>query len=152
MTQIHVLGHDYDLVTMDELTLDEAIVVYEYTKLSLDQILNIEGGHPGVVAAMIHVAVARARPDENAASLRKTIGQIPVSDLDAIFADISEEDEQLPPPSGTGAATSAADPSDASGGGSSPSTATDPADIPAPGTGSRGSDTGAASDRLTSVG
>lgn len=151
--QIHVNGRDYELVTLDELTLDEAIIVYDYAKITLAEIVDLEGFHPGVVAALIHVSVARAEPRETTASLRKAIGRIPVADLDAIFADISEEvDEEIPPPSANGAATSAVDPSDASGEGSSPSTATGPADTPRLGIGSPGSATGAASDRLTSVG
>ena len=54
----------YELVTLDDLTLDEAIVVWEYAKLSLDQIPDLEGFHPGVVAALIHIAVARGEPGE----------------------------------------------------------------------------------------
>jgi hypothetical protein len=145
MSQIHVNGRDYELVTVDQLTLDEAIVVYEYTRMSLDQISDADGFHPGLIAALIHISVARGEPGETTASLRKAVGAIPVADLETVFADA-----ELPPPQPE--PTSADGLSDDSGAVSSTTSEQGPADIPEPGTGSRGSDTSAASGRLTSVG
>src|SRR5439155_15399464 len=112
LADIHVNGRHYPLVSIDEFTLDEAMVVYDYTKLSLDQIPDLEGFHPGLIAALIHVAVARGEPRETARQIRQTVGQIPVASLEQVFMDISEEvGDGDPPPAagpsnGSGAASS----------------------------------------------
>jgi hypothetical protein len=148
MAVITVNAKPYELVSLDDLTLDEAIVMWEYTKLSLDQIPDLEGFHPGVVAGLIHVAVARAEPGESTKTIRQVVGQIKVSELQDVFADISVEVEELPPPSAPGQSS----PSSSSGEGSSPTGEPAPEPTPANGSGSLSSDTGAASDRVTSVG
>lgn len=142
MAQITVNGRNYELVTLDELTLDEAIVVWEYAKISLDQIADLEGFHPGLVAALIHISVARGEPGETARTIRQTVGQIKVADLQSVFIDMSEEIEQLPPPD----APRLSSPNDGSGVASSTTGAPAPARIPANGSGSPGSATGATSD------
>ena len=148
MAEITVNGRTYELVPLNELTLDEAIVVWEYSKLSLDQIADLEGFHPGVVAALIHIAVARAETGETSKTIRKTVGRIKVADLEAIFTDISEEVEELPPPEEPDASS----PTSGSGETSPPTGAPAPAHIPANGSGSRGSGTGATSPPRISVG
>src|SRR3954463_10280446 len=82
MADIHVNGRHYPLVSIDELTLDEAMVVYDYTKMSLDQIPDLEGFHPGLIAALIHIAVARCEPRETGRQIRTTVGTTPVSSLE----------------------------------------------------------------------
>lgn len=145
MADIHVNGRTYPLVSLDELTLDEAMVVYDYTKLSLDQIPDLEGFHPGLVAALIHVAVARGEPRETGRQIRQTVGQIPVASLEQVFMDISEEvPDDVDPPS-------AARPSNGSGGGSSTSSAPGPDDITQVSTGNPGSVTGVTWPRATSA-
>ena len=144
MADIHVNGRTYPLVSLDELTLNEAMVVYDYTKLSLDQIPDLEGFHPGLIAALIHVAVARGEPRETARQIRETVGQIHVSDLEKVFEDISEEVPDGDPPS-------AARKSNGSGGGSSTSSEQGPDDVTQVFTGSRGSDTGATWPQTTSA-
>jgi hypothetical protein len=147
MAQITVNGRPYELVTLDDLTLDEAIVVWDYSKMSLDQIPDLEGFHPGVVAALIHIAVARGEPGETAKAIRQAVGRIKVDELQAIFADLSVEVEELPPPD-------APEPtSTSSGSGEVSSTTSEPHPEPSPanGSGSRGSDTGATSDPVTSA-
>jgi hypothetical protein len=148
MAEITVNGRTYELVPLNELTLDEAIVVWEYSKLSLDQIADLEGFHPGVVAALIHIAVARAETGETSKTIRKTVGRIKVADLEAIFTDISEEVEELPPPNEPDASS----PTSGSGETSPATGAPAPAHIPANGSGSPGSATGATSPPRISVG
>ena len=146
MADIHVNGRHYPLVSIDELTLDEAMVVYDYTKMSLDQIPDLEGFHPGLIAALIHVAVARGEPRETGRQIRQTVGQIPVASLEEVFMDISEEVEvgDADPPAAAGT-------SNGSGGGSSTSSAPAPDDTTQVFTGSRGSDTGATWPRTISA-
>ena len=142
MPVIHVNGRDYELATVDQLTLDEAIVVYEYTKISLDEIQDLEGFHPGLVAALIHVSVARGEPGQSYRTVRQTVGRLKLADLESVFMDISEEaPDELPPPGLNGG----------SGAASSTPTAPAPDATPPPSIGSRGSDTGATSDPPTSA-
>ena len=144
MADIHVNGRTYPLVSLDELTLAEAMVVYDYTKLSLDQIPDLDGFHPGVIAALIHVAVQRGEPRETGRQIRQVVGQIQVSQLEQVFEDISVEvpdEDPLP----------AAGPSNGSGGGSPTSTDTDPEPITQVFTGSHGWDTGATWPPTTSA-
>jgi hypothetical protein len=139
MAEITVNGRTYELVPLNEVTLDEAIVVWEYSKLSLDQIADLDGFHPGVVAALIHIAVARAETGETARTIRKTVGQIKVAELESIFTDISQEVEELPPPSEPDASSP-----NAGSGGTSPPTSAPAPELSLPnGSGSPGSDTGA---------
>jgi len=144
MADIHVNGRTYPLVSIDELTLDEAMVVYDYTKMSLDQIPDLEGFHPGLVAALIHVAVQRGEPRETARQVRQVVGAIPVASLEQVFMDISEEVADVDPPA-------AASPSNGSGGGSSTSSVPDPDATTQVFTGSPASDTGSTWPRTTSA-
>jgi hypothetical protein len=141
-------GKPYELVTLDDVTIDEAIVVWEYAHVSLDQIPDLEGMHPGVVKALIHIAVARGEPGETQKTIRDAVGKLKMTDLQDVFQDISEEVDELPPPS----APDASSPS--TGSGEDSSTTGGPAQEPAPanGSGSRGSATGATSDPRISVG
>lgn len=137
MADIHVNGRTYPLVSLDELTLNEAMVVYDYTKLSLDQIPDLEGFHPGLIAALIHVAVQRGEPRETARQIRETVGNIHVSSLEQVFMDISEEvPDDVDPPQ-------AVRQSNGSGGGSSTSSVSGPDDVTQVSIGSPGLDTGA---------
>jgi hypothetical protein len=153
MAQIHVNGSSYELVTLGELTLDEAITVYEYAKVTLDQIPDMEGFHPGITAALIHISVARGEPGETQKTIRRTVGAIPVVDLQKVFADISvdTEDAELPPPQGPGAPPSSGGSSNGSGAASSTPGEPAPDSTEDSGTGGPGSDTGATSDPVTSA-
>jgi hypothetical protein len=142
MAEITVNGRKYELVTLDDLTLDEAIVVWDYAHLSLDQLPDLEGFHPGVTAALIHIAIARVEQGESARTIRQTVGKIKVAELEQIFADISEETEMLPPPDAPGQSS----PSKGSGEASGTAGAPDQGPSPANGSGSRGSAIGATSD------
>lgn len=146
--RITVNGRSYALVRLDELTLDEAIIVWEYSRLSLDQIADLDGFHPGITAALIHIAVARGEPDEPFKTIRKTVGALPMAELESVFEGISEEvDDTVPPP----IAPNADEPSKGFGADSSVTGG------PAPGlngqnsSGGRGSATGAISDPATSA-
>jgi hypothetical protein len=141
---IHVNGRDYPLVSIDQLTLDEAMVVWDYTRMSLDQIPDLEGFHPGLIAALIHIAVQRGEPRETAREIRQVVGKIPVADLEGVFMDISEEVPDVDPSTG-------AEPSNGSGAASPTFSATAQDPTTPRSTGSRGSDTGATYARETSV-
>jgi len=144
MADIQVNGRTYQLVTIDELTLAEAMVVWDYTRMGLDEIAANEGFNPGVIAALIHVSVARGEPGENDRSIRQVVGAIPVAKLNEVFIDVSVEvPDQIPLSESS---------SNGSGDASAPSTVQPPAPVIPPVTGSPGSATGATSDPRISVG
>jgi len=130
MAEIQVNGRTYPLVTIDELTLAEAMVVWDYTRMGLDEIADIEGFYPGVIAALIHVSVARGEPDENDRQIRQVVGAIPVAKLNEVFMDVSVEvPDEVPLPDNT---------SNGSGDGSPTSSVPALAPSTRPVTGSRG--------------
>ena len=144
MADIQVNGRTYPLVTLDELTLAEAMTVWDYTKMGLDQIADVEGFNPGVIAALIHVSVARGEPTESDRQIRQVVGAIPVAKLNDVFLEVSVEvPDQIPLPDAT---------SNGSGDASQPSSVQPPAPSIPPVSGSRGSATGATFDRKTSAG
>jgi hypothetical protein len=141
MAEINVNGRVYQLVTLDDLTLAEAMVVWDYTRMGLDQIADVEGFNPGVIAALIHVSVARGEPGENERQIRQIVGAVPVAKLNDVFMDVSVEvPDEIPLPDAT---------SNGSGDGSSTSSAPPPAPSTQPATGSPGSATGATYNRET---
>jgi hypothetical protein len=148
MPQIHVNGRDYQLVAVNDLTLDEAIVLHDWSKLTLDRVADVDGFHPGLIAGLIHISVARGEPGEPSATIRKTVGRIPVADLEKVFMDVSEEVADDADPPIVNAETL---PPDGSGDGSSATGENHPDSSPANGSGSHGSDTGATFDQQISV-
>jgi len=119
---ITIDGHRIDLAPLDSYTMDDAMVLWAYTEMTLDQVAETDGFVPGVVAALIHVSIGRAYPKMQEKQIRKQVGAIPLTDLAAIFEDISVEvDEQVPPPSAleptSADATTAAASGPTSGGG-----------------------------------
>ena len=113
----------------------------------MDQIPDLEGFHPGLTAALIHISVARAETGESAKVIRETVGRIKVADLEQVFGDMSVEVDELPPPD----AGPSSSPNDGSGEASSTTGEQAPVNARVNGSGSPGSDTGATSDPLTSV-
>jgi hypothetical protein len=145
MALITVNGRQYELVPLDDLTLDEAMVVWDYTRMSLDQIPDIDGFHPGLIKALLHIAVARGEPGESARTIGESVGKIKVAELNSVFMAISEETPD--PPS----APPAASPPGGSGAASSSTGEPAPAASAPNGSGAPGSDTGAISDPRISV-
>jgi len=141
MADIQVNGRTYRLVPFDEYTLGESQVFWDYTNMSQDQISEIEGFHPGLVAAMIHIAVQRGEPGESERQIRKVVNEIPIAKLNDVFMETypeASDDAPLPEKSMNG-----------SGGDSSTSSDRLPAPSTQPVTGNPGSATGAISDRRT---
>lgn len=95
-------GEDLDLPDVTTLTLDEAIVLFNYSGLTLDQLEDLEGMHPGVLGGLVHVAVARANPDMRAKDVEKAVRKLNLAELIASFADDAEEvaERDLPLSSG----------------------------------------------------
>lgn len=146
-------GREYPIVPLDEFTIDEAILLYDYSKMGPDEVMEMEGFHPGVVGALINVAVARVQPETPQKEIRAAIGVTKLSDLEEIFAGISEEavDETVPPPNGPSEPTELDETERSSGADSSRTGGTYPDAIGANGSGMPGLVPAATSVRVTSV-
>jgi hypothetical protein len=85
-------GEEYDYVEFGTLTIDEALVLHEYSGLTLDEVGDA-GFHPGLIGALIHISVARGNPDIRQQDLRKLVGKLRMADLEQVFEDVAVEDE-----------------------------------------------------------
>jgi hypothetical protein len=85
-------GEDYEYVDLSTITLDEAMLLHEYSGLTVDK-LEDAGFHPGLVAALIHITVARGNPQIRKQDLRAKIGKLPMSELEQVFEDVAVDDE-----------------------------------------------------------
>jgi hypothetical protein len=95
---IKIDGQEIEFAPLDSYTMDEAMVLWDYTKMTLDQVTDIDGFVPGVVAGLIHVSIQRANPQANAKAIRKQVGALPLAALAEVFEDISVEvDDAVPP-------------------------------------------------------
>jgi hypothetical protein len=90
-------GVSYPFVSSDEMTMDEAIILHDYSGLTLDQLEDLEGFNPKVVGAFVHIAIARKRPDLKTPEIRKMIGAIKVTDLADAFEEAEEKADARPP-------------------------------------------------------
>lgn len=88
-------GEDLELPEVSTVDLDEAIVLYNYSGLTLDQLEDLEGLHPGVLAGLVHIAVARANPDMKAKDIEKAVRKLNLADL---LASVKDEKEKEPEP------------------------------------------------------
>lgn len=92
-------GTSYPVATLDTFTIDEGMVLWDYGKLTIDQLPKLEGFHPGVAGALIHVSIARAEPNVKASDIRELVGNLKIVDLEQVFADITKEGDAGPPAS-----------------------------------------------------
>lgn len=96
MKPIKIDGNEYEFPHIDTITMDEALVLYEYGKVTLDQIVDMDTFHPGVVAGLLHVAIKRARPDVTDREIRKTVGGLNIVEIAMHFVG-DEEGDAVPP-------------------------------------------------------
>ena len=90
-------GRDYEIPGIDTFNLDEAMVLYHYSKLTLDQVADLEGVHPGVVAALLHVGIARAEPDARLKDIEKVVRAVSVMELIEKMEAATDDDAVDPP-------------------------------------------------------
>jgi len=86
-------GRDYVMPQQDTLTMDEAIVIYEYSNLTLDQLAE-QPGHPKVMKALLHIAYARGNPDVPSDEVGEIVGSCVLID---VFGAALEDDAVVPP-------------------------------------------------------
>lgn len=95
MATFRVNGKDLELPDTGTLTLDESIVVYSYSGLTLDQLGDLEGLHPGLLAGLLHVGVARANPDQKAKDIEKAVRGLNLVELIQSVQDPELQEEPL---------------------------------------------------------
>ena len=108
-------GQSYSLPDVTTLTMDEAMVMYSYGELTLDQIADGRAD-PRLIASLIHIALKRAMPDRAEAEVRALVGGLKLADVakSIAAAETAEEEDARPPASPpasgplSGAAASAA--------------------------------------------
>jgi hypothetical protein len=104
MAKVKINNEEYEFVGVDTITLDDAIILYEYSGLTLDQIYEFEGHvHPGLIAAILHVSIARAKPELKKREVREFVGRLELSAFEEMFKDFDEtvEEDARPPESPT---------------------------------------------------
>lgn len=154
-TRITVEGTPYVLPALDTFDLDEAMVMYRYSDLTFDQIFELEGLHPGVIAGLLHVGIQRSDPALREKEVKKMVSAVNMLGVLEELADslaeqpdpTKAEAQQLEPDS----STSSDDPTSSGGEGSEESSATSPEKPSLGSTGTLDSDTSATSDQLTSA-
>jgi hypothetical protein len=93
MAKLKFGGEEYDYVEFGTLTLDEALILHEYSGLTLDEVSEA-GFHPGLIGALIHISVARSEPTVRKQDLRKKVGALKMADLEKVFEDVAVEDDE----------------------------------------------------------
>jgi hypothetical protein len=144
--KIKIDGVEYDWPEVESLTLDEAVILYDHSGLTLDQIPDLKGTfHPGFIKGMLHIAVVRVRPDVPRREIEERLGKLKLGEMDEVFESMGDEDESpeegSAPKSGESSLSSGKSGTAASE--SSPALVT-PEDFGAPGSG-----IGLGSDRAT---
>jgi hypothetical protein len=91
MAKIKFNGEEYELVDFNTITLDEALILREYSNLNLDQVEDA-GFHAGIIGALIHISVSRADPSITKRDLRNRVGKMPMAQLEQVFEDIAVDD------------------------------------------------------------
>lgn len=126
--KIAINGVEYSVPTADTFDLDEAEILWTYSQRTVPELV-LESGRifePGVLKAVLHIAVRRADPTADVEQIRKAVGAVNVYSFIESLAALAEEDDAGPPvspppsdESGTSLGSSRRD----SGSGSTPSSA-----------------------------
>lgn len=103
-TKFVIDGADYEVPMLASLNMAEALLFYKYAEVSP---LEVEDVTPGVLAALIHIAIQRAKPDLREKQVRAMIAEMNMLELFMQMADAiktkqdEEEGEERPPESPT---------------------------------------------------
>lgn len=143
-------GKTYPVPSVDSFDMNEATVFYDYTRLTIDQLFDLEGLPPTVVGALAHIAIRRAEPGLKDAEIKETVGKLKLVDLSVQLLNsvaVEDEEDAVPPTSDSSSTSSATT--------SGPSSVTTSAAVPASespsGTGLPSSADAASFTSLTSV-
>jgi hypothetical protein len=85
-------GKEYEVPEVDSFTMGEAIIVWDYCQLSLDEVGD-NGRHPGLIAAFMHIAYQRGNPESEKVKVRELIEE---SSLVAAMEKLGGDDANPP--------------------------------------------------------
>jgi hypothetical protein len=71
--------------------IDDAIVLYNYSTLTFDQVWELEGLHPGVIKALLHIAIQRSDPSLREREIAEMVGAVNMMDVMEQLSVIAEE-------------------------------------------------------------
>ena len=133
-------GTDYQAVLPDDFTIDEQMVLVHWTGMGPDALADFPGNHPGLIAALIEVSVARVELRVPQRQLRQMIGKLKTAELEGMLNDFGQEEDETETPPSAPAESSTSDENTTSSGADSSSTGAKPlAVVEANGSGSPGS-------------
>lgn len=112
MARFIIEGREYEVPSLTTLTMGEAIVFYEYTDVTLDEIDEMQDGHPGLPAALAHIALARENPAAKKSVIRKRVESIGMVEFYDSFEDDAEAEGDALPPAGPQSGPPASPPSE----------------------------------------
>lgn len=96
--KIAINGVEYPIPTADTFDLDEAEILWNYAQTTIPDLLFESGRlfQPGVLRAVLHVALRRHDPAATAEEIRAAIGTVNVFALIESFARLAEDDADPP--------------------------------------------------------
>jgi hypothetical protein len=89
---ITVDGTPYVLPALDTMDIDEAIVLYDYSSMTFDQIFELEGLHPGVIGGLLHVAIQRSDRALRPREVKEMVGKVNMMAVLEEFASVEVPD------------------------------------------------------------
>jgi len=99
-TRITVQGTPYVLPQLASFDIDEAIILYNYSSFTFDQVWELEGLHPGVIKALLHIAILRSDPSLREREISEMVGSVNMMD---VMDQLSAIAEAAPDPTKGGA-------------------------------------------------
>ena len=138
-------GAEYEMPTLDSLTMDETILLERHSGMTLEAFNPGDGLPMGAVKGLIVIGIMRANPDATERQISSQVGAIKMAELDSLAvpeeaAPLADSNETEP------------EASTETGGTDGPNgSASIPEVLPLRGSGHPVSPTGATSDRQTSV-
>lgn len=91
-------GQEHEIPSIDTFTMGEAIILHDYSKLTLDQLVDMDGVPAGVIAAQLHVALARANPSTKAKEIKEMVESVNLMELLASYETGEEDSDADVPP------------------------------------------------------
>lgn len=130
-------GVTYPIPSIDTFDMDEAMVFYEYSKMSLENLLDLDTLPPTVIAGLAHIAISRSDPSLKHQQVKAIVSSQNALELwanmltAAAAAGDDGEGDAVPPPSDSSSDSNG----NASGVSSETTSAPPPASTGQPGTG-----------------
>lgn len=94
MAKLLIDGQEYEIVTLDTLTVGENRIVKRYTGVAGQALEELDDNDPDLTAAMIHIAFVRENPALSFAAAERRVDAVKYSEID--FTPDPDDEEQAP--------------------------------------------------------